>query len=186
MAAEAATAEHAVGGHGAEAAGHGAEGASAFPPFDATLFTHQLFWFAITFGALYWVLSRMVLPKIGGVIERREAKIKGDLDAAARENDAAEAARKATERTQAESRASARTLIERMRAEAAEQLAAEQARIERELSDQAAAAETRIGEMRSNALAQVDTIAKDVAEDIVTRLTKPAAAPAQASQKVRA
>ena len=179
MAAEAATAEHA-----AEA---GAEGAAAFPPFDASLFPHQLFWFAVTFGALYWVLSRMVLPKVASVIERREAKIKSDLDAAARENDAAEAARKATERTQAESRASARALIERMRAEAAQELAADQARVERELADKAQAEEARIAQARAKALAQVETIAADVAEDIVTRLAGPATAAPQASpQMVRA
>ena len=86
-------AEAAQGGHGVEAGAHAAEGHSGvFPPFDFSLFPHQLFWFAVTFGALYWVLSRYVLPKVGSVIERRETKIKGDLDAAARENDAAEAA----------------------------------------------------------------------------------------------
>jgi F-type H+-transporting ATPase subunit b len=182
-------AEAAQGGH-PEAGAHAADGhAGVFPPFDASLFTHQLFWFALTFGALYLILSRVALPRVADVLERRAAQIRADLDAAARESNAAEAARKQMERTQAESRAAARTLVERMRGEAQGELAAEQARLERELSEQAQAEEARIAEARARALAQVEAIAADVAEDIVARVAgppAPAARNASPAQKVRA
>ena len=53
----------------AEGAGHAAE--AAFPPFDPTYFASQLFWLAISFIVLYVLLSRFVLPRIGGAIEER-------------------------------------------------------------------------------------------------------------------
>ena len=57
------------------------EGASSFPPFDASLFPHQLFWFAVSFLALYILMSRVALPKIASVLAARDARIRGDLDA---------------------------------------------------------------------------------------------------------
>src|SRR5512147_2336086 len=75
------------------AAAHGGEGGSAFPPFDAALFASQLVWFAISFIALYVILSRFVLPKIGAVLHERASTISGDLDLAAQKSAEAEAAR---------------------------------------------------------------------------------------------
>ena len=48
---------------------HGAKG--VFPPFDPSTFASQLLWLAITFAALYIVLSRIALPKIGHVLDTR-------------------------------------------------------------------------------------------------------------------
>jgi F-type H+-transporting ATPase subunit b len=179
-------AEAAQGGHGAEAGGHAA---GAFPPFDASLFPHQLFWFALTFGALYLVLSRIVLPQVASVLDRRAEKIRADLDSAARQSEAAEAARNEMERTQADSRAQARALVDRLRAAAQEELAADQARVERELSEQAQGEEARIAQTRARALAHIETIAGELAEEIVARVAGPAAAAPRNSsspQKVRA
>jgi len=60
-----------------ESPGAGAEYAAeaSFPPFDPTYFASQLFWFAISFVLLYVLLSRFVLPRIGGAIEERRDRI---------------------------------------------------------------------------------------------------------------
>ncbi|MEL7027744.1 MAG: F0F1 ATP synthase subunit B', partial [Pseudomonadota bacterium] len=72
---------------GYEAAGYAGEAHGAaegiFPPFDPTYFSSQLFWLTITFVALYFVLSRVALPRIATVIEERRDKIAEDLDHAA-------------------------------------------------------------------------------------------------------
>ena len=61
----------------AEAAHGGGEAKSSFPPFDPTLFASQLVWFDLSFIALYLLLSRFVLPKIGGVLHTRASTISG-------------------------------------------------------------------------------------------------------------
>lgn len=154
--------------HGAAAGGH--EAAGAFPPFDATTFASQLVWFAITFGLLYFFVSRFVLPKVGAVLERRTATRKADLDIAQRESEAAERVRQEAERTSASARADARKLIEGIRAEAAAELAAEQAKAEEAHAAKVAAAEAAIADKRAKALAQIDGIAKELAGDIVNQL----------------
>ena len=52
------------------------------PQLDVTTWPSQLFWLAITFLALYIVISRIAIPRTGGVIEKRKATISGDLAAA--------------------------------------------------------------------------------------------------------
>ena len=60
---------------GQEAGGH-----ANFPPFAAQTFPSQLLWLAITFGALYYVMSKIALPKVGAVIDNRKARIAKDLN----------------------------------------------------------------------------------------------------------
>ena len=66
--------------HGAAEAAHGAEG--AFPPFDASTYPSQLFWLALTFGFLFWFMSKIIVPRIGGILEMRQDRIAQDLDKA--------------------------------------------------------------------------------------------------------
>lgn len=104
--------------HGAaDAAAHGGEAGGAFPPFDASTFGTQLFWFALTFIALYLVVSRFVLPRVGSVLERRAGAVKSDLDQAAQRSADAEEARVTMERAIAKARSDARAMIEAARAD---------------------------------------------------------------------
>ena len=51
---------------------------TVFPPFDPTHFSSQLLWLAITFGLFYWFMSRVVVPRISGILEGRRDRISGD------------------------------------------------------------------------------------------------------------
>ncbi|MGE3303503.1 MAG: F0F1 ATP synthase subunit B' [Hyphomonadaceae bacterium] len=158
--------------YAAEAA-HGAAHAAekSFPPFDPTLFPHQLFWFALSFIALYFIMARYALPTVAGVLAARAAAVKSDLDAAAAAGAAAEEAKKAAERNAAAARAQARATIDAMRAQAQAEFAEEQSKVEKQLAERAAAAEQRIGDMRAKAMADVNAISADLAQEIAARVT---------------
>src|SRR5690349_3183216 len=53
----------------------GGEHHVTFPPFDASTFGSQSLWFAITFGVLYVLLSRVAIPQIGSILDKRKARI---------------------------------------------------------------------------------------------------------------
>ena len=59
-------------------------GSGVFPPFDPATFPSQLLWLAITFAALYFLMSRVALPRIGSILETRRTRIEGDLKEAER------------------------------------------------------------------------------------------------------
>ena len=53
--------------------------AEAFPPFESSTFASQLVSLVIAFVALYIIVSRIALPRVGAVIDARQNKIEGDL-----------------------------------------------------------------------------------------------------------
>ena len=52
------------------------------PQFNFATFPSQIFWLIICFAALYFLLARTALPKIGAVLEARQRKIDDDLERA--------------------------------------------------------------------------------------------------------
>ncbi|MBO0752861.1 MAG: ATP F0F1 synthase subunit B, partial [Bradyrhizobiaceae bacterium] len=105
---------------GTEATPPGEHG-GGFPPFQKDNFASQLLWLAVTFGLLYVIASRLALPRVGGIIADRRARIAGDLAEAARMKESADAAIASYEKSLAEARARA----QRIAAEAREKVTAE-------------------------------------------------------------
>ena len=81
-----------------------------FPPFDPSTFPSQLVSLAIAFVALYLIVSRIALPRVGGVIDARQKAIEGDLAQAQKLKDESEAALKAYESELATARSKAQSI----------------------------------------------------------------------------
>lgn len=158
----------AVGSMG-EAAAAAAEHGGAFPPFDPTFFPSQLLWLAVTFGALYWLSSRVLLPRLSGIIEDRRDRIADDLAEAERLKRESEEAIAAYERELEEARANARRIAQETHEALAAETEARRKAIEAELAEKLAAAEARILEIKQRALAEVGGIASETAAAVVER-----------------
>ncbi|MFC4724919.1 F0F1 ATP synthase subunit B [Glycocaulis abyssi] len=151
-------------------AGYEDAAAGVFPPFDPTYFASQLFWLAISFAVLYFLLSRWLLPRIGSTIEERKDRIADDLDAAASLKTQADDAVKAYEKSLADARAKAQAVGAEARAEAEREAAAETASMEAELDQRQSDAEARIAKARNAALSEVRNVAADVASTVTEHL----------------
>ncbi len=143
----------------------------AFPPFDSTWFPSQLLWLTITFVILYYIMAKVIVPRIGGILEDRRDRIASDLDTAERLKQESEEAEAAYEKALAEARAKAFTIAETAREEAKVAADAQRAESEAALNKQLATAETRIAEIKSQALSDVGAIAAEATEAIVAMLT---------------
>ena len=158
--------------HGAAAGG---EHAATFPPFDSSLFSSQLIWFAITFGLLYYIVSRHILPNVASVLEKRASTVSSDLDAATQKSAAAEDARAEMEKASAKARAEARAMIDAARADVTAKLATEQEAAEKRLTAKIAEAEGKVAAERQKALAEVPGIAEALAREIADKLAPSSA-----------
>jgi F-type H+-transporting ATPase subunit b len=142
----------------------------AFPPFDPSHFPSQLLWLAITFGIFYYLVSKMISPRIGGIIAAREGRIAGDLAEAKRMKDEADAAVAKYEAELAEARSKAQAIAREAGDEAKAKADAERTKLESELSKKISEAEASIAEIKNRALAEVNTVAEDTAAEIVEAL----------------
>ncbi len=156
------------------------------PQLDLATFPSQLIWLAITFVTLYLVMAFTGLPRLGGIIERRHARISSDLDKAQRMKAEAEAVIAAYEKTLAEARAKAQAVLR----ETANQLSAEAAAQQKKLAEQLAiegeAAEKRIEAAKTKALSGLRELAVDVARAASARLSGREAEAAHVAEAVDA
>jgi F-type H+-transporting ATPase subunit b len=149
----------------------------AFPPFAKETFASQLVWLAITFVALYLMISRIAVPRIGGIIDERQKRIEGDFAAAQRMKDESEAALAAYEKSLADARNRAQSIgaevRDKLNAEADVNRKATEARLNAQLAD----AEKQIAATKSSAMTNVRGIAVDAAAANVERHTRTAPSP---------
>lgn len=155
---------------GEYSAGH-AEKSGVFPPFDPSYFPSQIFWFLLSFFVLYFLLSRLLLPRISETLEERSSRIADDLDSAARMQREAEEAEKSYKQALADARAKAHNVAETTRQSVDAEIAAELEAAEAEAAQAAEAAEQRIRDIRKAALANIETIAGETAQASVAALT---------------
>jgi F-type H+-transporting ATPase subunit b len=141
-----------------------------FPPFDGTTYASQILWLAITFGLLYWIMSKVALPRISGILEDRRDRIAGDIAEANRLNEESNAAIAAYEQALAEARANAHKIAQETRDKLKSDVEARRAATESDLAAKLAEAEARIGEVKSSALANVGEIATDTTSELVEAL----------------
>ncbi|MBX6367904.1 MAG: F0F1 ATP synthase subunit B' [Rhodospirillales bacterium] len=149
-------------------------------------FPSQIFWLVVAFAVLYFLMSKVALPRLGRVIEERRRRLDEDLEKAAQMKTEAEAVIAAYERALADARAQAQATVketnDRLAAEAAERLRVAGAAI----AEKTEAAERRIAEARAAAMASVKDIAAEVALAMTERLTGTAVDPARARAAVEA
>jgi F-type H+-transporting ATPase subunit b len=151
-------------------------GSHKFPPLQVETYASQLLWLALAFVALYLLMSRVALPRIGSIIADRKQHIEGDFAQAERLKKDADEALAAYEKSLAEARNRAQALASETRAR--ESAAAEGARkaLDAKLNATIADAERTIAGRRSAAMTNVRGIATDAAAAIVQRLTGSAPA----------
>lgn len=141
------------------------------PQLAAETFASQLIWLAITFVILYLIMSRVVIPRVGGILEDREARIRGDLDKAQELKADADKAMAEYEARLASARKSANEIIGEMKATMASETEKRRHEIDAELSKRQAEAEVKIAEQRDSALGSLDEVAKQATAALVERLT---------------
>jgi F-type H+-transporting ATPase subunit b len=142
-----------------------------FPPFQKDTFASQLVSLVIVFVALYLIVSRIALPRIGGVLDERQNTIEGDLAAAQKLKDESDGALKAYEGELAQARSRAQAISAETREKLNAASEAERKTLEERLSLKLAEAEKTIASTREAAMSNVRGIAADAAAAIVQRLT---------------
>jgi F-type H+-transporting ATPase subunit b len=167
-----------------EAHGGAHGGTGAFPPFESHNFPSQVLWLVIAFVALYVLMSKVALPRVSSILDEREQRVSGDLEAANKLKGQTDAAIAAYEKALADAKNKAQAIAGETRDKLAAETDARRKALEADLHTKLEAAEAQITASKSKAMENVRGIAVDAAQAIVARLSGQAPAPADVEAAV--
>lgn len=162
MSAETTAAQAADAGHAAGAASSG-----GMPQLDISTFGNQIFWLVVAIVALYLILSRVALPRIGSVLAERTGTITNDIAAAETFKQQAADAEAAYHKALDDARAAAAKVIDEAKADIRKDLDIAIAKADAEIAARTAESEARIGEIRASAVDAVSAVAKDTTKELL-------------------
>ena len=152
---------------------------------DAT-FASQLFWLVITFGIIFVVIGLGMVPKISGTVEARDKRISDDLEAAEHARLAADETEEAYRLQTDQNRAEALKVTQAAKAASALETERKVKAADAELNQRIGEAETRVRAATDAALADIDTVAAEAAQEMVAKLSGAQVSREQAVQAVKA
>ena len=144
--------------------------AEGLPQMDATWFSNQLFWLAVSFALLYAVVVRVITPGVGGVLANRAKAIAEAIAEAEEAKRAAAQTRGDVEAAGNSARAQAAELLAKAQAEATREATDASTKLAHELTRKTEQAETRIAEALKKASGQVDQAVADLSAAMQARL----------------
>ena len=175
------TVEHAVG------ACVGPSGSAiGMPQLCADWIPNQVFWLLVALVAIYFLLSRIALPRIASVLAERSGTITNDLAAAEELKLKAQEAEAAYEQALKDARAEAAKIVAETKADIQKDLDAELAKADAQIAEKTAESEAAIAEIRAGAVQSISEVAKDTAQEIVAVLgNRPDASAVEAAVTAR-
>jgi F-type H+-transporting ATPase subunit b len=149
----------------------GAEtGSAGMPQLDFSTFPNQIFWLLVTLVVIYFVLSRVALPRIGSVLAERKGTITNDLAAAEELKAKAVAAEAAYQNALTTARAEAAKIVAQAKADIQKDLDKATARADAEIAAKTAESEASIADIRAGSADAVKAVALDTVRELVAAL----------------
>jgi F-type H+-transporting ATPase subunit b len=150
------------------------------------IFASQLFWLAIVFGIIFFVIGRGMLPKIEATIDARDRQIADDLLAAEKARAQADETELAYRQRVEESKAEAMRLTQASKVEVARESEAQVKATDAEIGVRTRAAEDQIRAASVKAMEEIEKVAAEIAQELVAKLASVKVTKDRASDAVKA
>lgn len=154
------------------------------PQLNIAEYPTQIFWLIVTFVPLYLFLWRVVLPRIGEVLEARQRHIDSDLEKATNLRQEAEEVLAEYEKALAAARDKAAAAVKKTADEMTARSAERHEAFGKRLAEQTREAEARIGEAQREAVGNLKAVANEIAAAATSKLIGVEAAPDEVEQAV--
>lgn len=152
----------------------------------AATYGSQFFWLFVTFGLVYLVIGRGMLPRIEATVEARDVRIAGDLAAAADARTNADAIEDAYRARIDASRADGLRVAAEAKAASARTTEARIAEADRAIDAVTGEAERRLAAATASAQGEVEGVAASATQDLVARLAGVSVGRSEATRAVKA
>ena len=140
------------------------------PQLDPEFWISQIFWLTITFGTLYVVLSKLILPKISANLEMRKSQIQENIEAAEKQRESSESKLKEYDKIILKSKLDAKNIFRNAREKALKDINSKKEILDKQLDEEINIAEREIKILRMGASERINKIAIETSSDLVKKL----------------
>ena len=140
------------------------------PQLNPEFWVSQIFWLTITFGILYIVLSKFILPKISANLEVRKSQILDNIEAAEKQREESELKIKEYEKIVQSSKNEAKNYFKQTREKLLKNINLKKDSLDKELNLEIQKGESEIQELRDRAPEKINKIAVETTNDILQQL----------------
>jgi F-type H+-transporting ATPase subunit b len=140
------------------------------PQLNPEFWISQIFWLAITFGILYVVLSKLILPKISANLETRKTQISENIEAAEKQRKDSELKIIEYNEVILQSKNEAKNYFNQARTKIIKDINAKKEILDKELSEEIKKAESEIQNLKDKAPEKINKIAIETSADLIQKL----------------
>tara|TARA_B100001121_G_scaffold44519_1_gene38184 strand:- start:2741 stop:3319 length:579 start_codon:yes stop_codon:yes gene_type:complete len=140
------------------------------PQLDPEFWFSQIFWLIITFGILYLVLSKLILPKISDNLETRKSQVLDNLELAEKQRNESEAKLKEFDNIILKSKIDAKNLFNEARKKLLDDINKKRKELEEEIDKEVKIVEAEIEELKKKSPEKINKIAIETSSDLINQL----------------
>ena len=147
-----------------------ADESGGMPQLDPEFWFSQIFWLVITFGILYLVLSKLILPKISDNLETRKSQVLDNLELAEKQRNESEAKLKEFDNIILKSKIDAKNLFNESRKKLLDDINNKRQKLEEEIDKEVKIVESEIKELKKKSPEKINKIAIETSSDLINQL----------------
>ena len=140
------------------------------PQLNPEFCISQIFWLTLTFGILYVVLSKLILPKISDNLESRKSQILENIEAAEKQREDSEFKLKEYEEIISKSKLEAKNIFIQVREKALKDISAKKEVLDKQIDQEIVKAEQEIKALRDSAPEKINKIAIETSSELIQKL----------------
>jgi F-type H+-transporting ATPase subunit b len=140
------------------------------PQLNPEFWISQIFWLTLTFGVLYVVLSKLILPKISANLELRKSQIQENIEAAEKQRESSEIKLKEYDDIVYKSKLKAKKIFKEAREKVLKDINFKKADLEKQIDEEIKKAEKEIELLKKNAPEKINKIAIETSSELVRKL----------------
>ena len=140
------------------------------PQLNPEFWVSQIFWLVLTFGLLYIILSKLILPKISNNLESRKSQILENIETAEKQREESEKKVKEFEKIILESKIEAKNYFNEARQKILDDIATKKNSLDKDIDDEISAAEQEIKNLKTASSEKIKNISIETSSELIKQL----------------
>ena len=140
------------------------------PQLNPEFWISQIFWLTLTFGTLYIILSKLILPKISANLELRKSQIQENIEAAEKQRKESEIKLKEYDEIILKSRLKANDIFKDSREKVIKDINIKKEALDKQIDEEIKKVEKEINQLKETSPEKINKIAIEISSDILKKL----------------